>query len=170
MYVVDFRGNRTGETVDRWEAHTSPGVKHLAFAIFVQNKKNEFILHKRPNRKVGGDKWDTPVSHVLEGETEEEAMQRCLKEEYGIDKKVEFEHFGGFSYEERYPDGTCENEFCLVSVCKYNGKIVANEKEVEELKKLPVKEAVNEWKNNFRNYTIWFNKSVSLLSKKGFFK
>ncbi len=165
LFKVDENGNQTNETIDRWTAHSGKGIKHLAFVIFVLTDKNEFILHKRPERKVGGGKWDTPASHILVGETKEKAMTRCLEEEYGTIGKLKFDHFNGYSYEETYDDGTCENEFCLVSICKYDGKIKPNPLEVTELKKLPAKKALNEWKNNSEKYTIWFNLAIELLSK-----
>ena len=165
LLVVDEEGVPTGKTIDRWTAHSSSGVKHLAFAVFVLNNKDEFILHKRPERKVGGKKWDTPVSHILVGETKEQAMKRCLKEEYGISGELEFDHFGGFSYEKKYSDRSCENEFCLVSICKYYEKITPNPREVDEIKCLPAKQALREWKQNSKEYTIWFNKAVELLSR-----
>ena len=169
LYATDKKGKPTGEIIDRWDAHSGSGVKHLAFVIFVLNKEGEFVLHKRPGRKVGGKKWDTPASHILEGETKEKAMTRCLEEEYGTGGKLEFDHFPGFSYEEKYDDGTCENEYCLVSICKYGGKITPNPEEVEGIKKLPAKQALGEWEKNSKEYTIWFNMAIELLSndKKG---
>lgn len=166
LIAVDQKGRPAGN-VQRWDAHTSPGVKHLAFAILVLNSKGEFILHMRPERKVGGSKLDTPVSHILSHETKNEAMQRCLKEEYGIESRVSFVHFDGFSYEKDYGDGTCENEFCLVSIAPFDGKMKPNEKEVVGGKfyYLPAKKALKEVAQNPGKYTIWFVKAIELLAK-----
>ena len=126
LIVVNETGQPTNESIDRWTAHSHSGVKHLAFVIFVLTKKGEFVLHKRPERKVGNGQWDVNASHVLTGETNEDAMKRCLKEEFGMEDNMEFEHLGGFSYSEEYEGGTCENEYCLVSICKYSGEIKEN--------------------------------------------
>lgn len=165
LYVADSTGKLSGGIVKRWEAHTSPGVKHLAFAILVLNGKNEFVLHKRHSRKVGGGTLDTPVSHVLEGETKEQAMNRCLKDEYGITVE-KFDHYPGFSYEEHYPDGTCENEYCLVSVVKHSGKFSPNPDEVEGgLVFVPAKKVASEIRGHPAKYAVWLRKSVELLKQ-----
>jgi isopentenyldiphosphate isomerase len=137
----------------------------LAFAILVLNGKNEFVLHKRPRRKVGGGVLDTPVSHVLAGETKEQAMRRCLKEEYGFAPR-KFTHFGGFSYEEHYPDGMCENEYCLVSVTRHKGKFKPNPREVEgKLVFLKAKKALAAIRAKPKRYTVWFRLAIKLLAK-----
>ncbi|MEM0475205.1 MAG: NUDIX domain-containing protein [Candidatus Norongarragalinales archaeon] len=165
LRVATRNGRVTGEEINRWEAHTAPGVKHLAFAVLVLNAKNEFVLHKRPERKVGGGVFDTPVSHVLAGETKEQAMRRCLKEEYGFVPK-KFAHFGGFSYEERYRDGTCENEYCLVSVVRHAGAFKPNPREVEgKLVFLKARDALREIKSKPKQYAVWFRLAVKLLAK-----
>jgi isopentenyldiphosphate isomerase len=165
LYVSDDKGNTTGEIVERWIAHSGKGVKHLAIEVLVLNGKNEFVLHKRPVRKVGGGLLDTPVSHILEGETHEQAINRMLKEEYGITVR-NLEHFGGFSYEKQYSDGTCENEFLLVSIAKYNGEFKPNPKEViGGLTFLPAKNALKEVTHFPEKYEVWFKKSIEFLAK-----
>lgn len=165
LYVATPSGKRTGAKVKRWHAHTTPGVKHLAFAVLVLNGKNEFVLHKRPARKVGGGVLDTPVSHVLAGETKEQAMKRCLREEYGFTPRA-FTHFGGFSYEEHYADGTCENEFCLVSVTTHKSKFKPNAKEVSgKLVLLSARKALAEIKKKPKHYAVWFRLAIRLLAK-----
>jgi isopentenyldiphosphate isomerase len=165
LHVSTRGGKRTGAKIDRWKAHTTPGVKHIAFAILVLNDKNEFVLHKRPRRKVGGGVLDTPVSHVLANETKEQAMKRCLKEEYGFAPK-KFVHFSGFSYEECYRDGTCENEYCLVSVARHAGAFKPNPLEVEgKLVLLPAKKAIAAIRAKPNRYAIWFRLSIKLLAK-----
>ena len=165
LFVVDEKGKPGGKFVQRGDAHSTPGVKHLAFAILVLNSKKEFVLHKRPERKVGGNALDTPVSHILANETRNEAMWRCLNEEYGIGEHVPLVHFDGFSYYKDYKDGTCENEFCLVSIAPYSGKIKPNEKEAEKIGFFPARKALQEIKKNPDKYTIWFVKAIELLSK-----
>ncbi len=166
LIAVDAKGKPLG-SVQRWDAHSTPGVKHLAFAILVVNPKGEFILHMRPERKVGGSRLDTPVSHILSHETKDEAMLRCLREEYGIEARVPLVHFDGFSYEKDYGDGTCENEFCLVSIAFSDGRMKPNEKEVEggKLFFLPAKKALAEVRQNPGKYTIWFVEAIELLAK-----
>lgn len=165
MIAVDSNGKPTGEIVKRAVAHSSPGVKHLAFLVFVINDKNEFVLHKRQSTKIGGNTIDSPVSHVLNGETLEQAVQRCLKNEYCIKQKLLLLNLGGFSYEKDYGDGTCENEYCLVLVVEYTGKILPNPKEIEGKPIfLPVKKAIVDARENPKKYSVWFGPAIEIFS------
>ena len=49
-------------------------------------------------------------------------------------------------------------------------EIKENPYEVDEVKNLSKKEVLKEWKENKKNYTIWFNKAVELLEKEKFFE
>jgi len=168
MVAVDDGGNPTGEIVKRSAAHSSPGVKHLAFLVFVINSRKGLVLHRRHSGKIGGNTIDAPVSHVLHGETLEEAVHRCLKDEYGIREKLPLLNLGGFSYEKDYGDGTCENEYCLALVVEYDGALVPNPKEIEGgLIFLPAKEAVADSRKNPEKYAVWFNRAAEILGKSG---
>lgn len=166
LRVTDSKGKETGEMAERWLCHESPGKKHLAFAVFVINKKNEFALHRRSTIKIGGSLLDSPVSHVLAEESIEEAVYRCLKHEYGIAEKLPVENYGGFSYEKDYGDGTCENEFCLVLSVEYNGKIVPNPQEITgEIIQMPIKKATIESKQAPELFEVWFNHAIPIFEK-----
>ena len=166
MQVTGADGNITGEIVKRADAHTSPGIKHLAFLVFVINDKNEFVLHKRIGKKIGGNTVDSPVSHVLEGETVGDAVHRCLKHEYGIEERLSVTNMGGFSYEKDYGDGTCENEYCLSLFVEYAGSLIPNPKEIEgELVFIPVKEAIEDSKQDKEKYAVWFYPAIEIFEK-----
>jgi len=166
MRVVGSAGKETGKIVDRAAAHASPGVKHLAFLVFVVNGKGQLVLHKRSASKIGGGTVDSPVSHVLADETLGQAVARCLKGEYGIRKKLEIENLGGFSYEKDYGDGTCENEYCLVLVAEYSGKITPNPKEMDKnLVLMRVKDAIADVKKNRGRYAVWVPPAIAIFEK-----
>lgn len=166
MQVADENGNLTGEIVRRADAHASPGIKHLAFLVFVVNDKKEFVLHKRIGKKIGGDTIDSPVSHVLEGETVEQAVHRALKHEYGIKETLPVANMGGFSYEQDYGDGTCENEYCLSLLVEYFGKITPNPEEVEgNVILMPVKQVIADARANKGKYAVWFLPALKLFEK-----
>ena len=166
MQVTDSEGNLTGEIVRRADAHSSPGIKHLAFLVFVIDDKNQFVLHKRVGKKIGGDTLDSPVSHVLAGETLEQAVYRCLKHEYGIEETLHVTDMGGFSYEKDYGDGTCENEYCLSLFVEYSGEIKPNPEEVEgDPILIPIKEAVADSKTDKEKYAVWFYPAIEIFEK-----
>ncbi|MBN2067102.1 MAG: NUDIX domain-containing protein [Candidatus Diapherotrites archaeon] len=171
LRVTDSSGNETGKTVERAKAHACPGVKHLAFLVFVVNGSNEFVLHKRIAKKVGSNLLDSPVSHVLANETLVQAVHRCLKHEYGISEKLEIKKLGGFSYEKDYGDGTCENEYCLVLSVNYSGGIKPNPEEMEgAVMLMPVPEAVSDSKNCPEKFEVWFNLAIPIFEKSGLAK
>jgi len=97
LIVVDSNGKPTEEIVIRSEAHKTPGIKHVALQVLLFNDKKQFILHKRHHNKIGGNKFDTPVTHVLRGESYNNAAWRALKDEYGISRKIPLNWIGGFS-------------------------------------------------------------------------
>jgi len=166
MQVADAEGNLSGKIVRRADAHSSPGIKHLAFLVFVVTPKKEFVLHKRIGSKIGGNTLDSPVSHILEGETVVQAVHRCLEHEYGIEETLPVLNLGGFSYEKDYGDGTCENEYCLTLVVEYGGQPKANPKEIEgELIFMPIKEVIQNSKAAPEKYAVWFHPAIEILEK-----
>jgi isopentenyldiphosphate isomerase len=166
MRLTDAKGNETGKILSRKECHSAPGKKHLAFLVFAINEKNEFALHKRSGKKIGDNVLDSPVSHVLAEESVEDAVYRCLKHEYGIEKRLSVENYGGFSYEKDYGDGTCENEYCLTLSVEYDGKLAPNPLEIEgEIIFMPVKDAIARSKARPQEFEVWFNHAVPVFEK-----
>lgn len=67
------------------------GLLHRAVNIFIYNSKGDVFLHQRSNKKLKYPSfWDLSCSeHVRPGESFEEAAKRGLKEELGIEIKLE---------------------------------------------------------------------------------
>ena len=157
LLVVDKHGKHNGEIVERWKAHTAPGVKHLAVGVLVFNKNNELVLHRRIGTKVGGNTIDYPVTHILEGENPLQACYRCLEHEYGIKEKISLKKLFGFAYEHVYRDGTCENEYLLIFSAKHGGKISPNPREMAgNVFPMSVKGLVSDIEKNKQKYSVWF--------------
>lgn len=158
MQLVDDSGKPTGEVTERYKAHATPGKKHLAIQILVFNPNGELVLHRRSSRKIGGDTWDAPTTHVLAGETRDEAAWRCVEDEYGVKERIPLINLGGFSYERDYGDGTSENEFCLVSILKFGGEVRANAGQMHgEPICRKVGEVIQELKIKPNEYPPWFH-------------
>jgi len=171
MIAVNSNGIPTGKIVSRKLAHSSPGVKHLAIQVLLFNNKKQLILHKRSSKKIGGGTYDTPVTHILKGETRNKATRRALKAEYGVSEKVSLKWFGSFSYKEDYGDGTCENEFGFVSVTVYDGEILPNLQEMESklvFKKL--EEIFEDLQKDPSKYPIWFKYALRAFKESVLFK
>lgn len=166
LLVVDAAGKRSGEIVERWKAHTAPGVKHLAIGVLVFDNANNLVLHKRIDTKVGGNTIDYPVTHVLDGETPEQSCYRCLEHEYGIREKIPLKKLFAFPYDYIYDDGTCENEYLLIFSAKYKGRIVPNQEEmVGTVFSVSVKELVSGIEKNKQKYSVWFWDTVRLFKE-----
>ncbi len=61
-------------------------VVHVVVGIII-NKDDQILIAKRASHQHQGDKWEFPGGKVEEGETPQQALQRELKEELGIDIK-----------------------------------------------------------------------------------
>ena len=162
MILVDSEGNPNGEILDRKTVHSTPGKKHLAIQVLVFNPNNELILHERPLKKVGGGVLDSPTTHVLNGETPQQAANRCLKNEYGIsggNVKV----LTGFSYENDYGDGSCENEYCLASFTVSDVDIKPNSEHTGKISSIKASQVFQELESIPKKYPVWFKETVKIV-------
>lgn len=165
LTCVDSSGRETGEVIDRRSAHTSPGVKHLAIQVLVFNDKKELVLHERPLKKVGGGVLDAPTTHVLHGESKEEAARRCLKAEYGIEGEIPVKILGGFSYEKDYGDGSCENEYCIAAFVEFGGEISPDKEHSDKIDNVSAKKVSASLGSG--KYPVWFGETVRIVLKDG---
>lgn len=153
LITCDKDGNPVG-TATRQVCHEGEGKTHLAFMAFIYDEKGNIWMTKRCKRKsLWALFWDaSTISHVLPGETVEEASRRRGREELGID--VDFRRIGEFHYFAKF-DGNCENEFCYVLVGKTSDIPHANPVEVEEVKKIRASDLYEEVIHHETVYTPW---------------
>lgn len=163
MICVDSTGAENGKILDRKTCHTTPGTKHLAIQVLVFNSKKELILHERPAKKVGGNVLDAPTTHVLNGETKEQAARRCLKAEYGLSDEIPITILGGFSYEKDYGDGSCENEFCIASYVVFDGSLSPNAEHTMKIIPIPASQVAQEIASGSDNYPVWLKDTVLIV-------
>jgi isopentenyl-diphosphate delta-isomerase len=131
LVTVDKQGKTIG-IASRKDCHKGEGICHLAFAAFIKNKKGEILLAKRSQKKsLWGGHWDASVvSHVLPGETVEEAAKRRGVEELGVE--VDFVNLGGFFYHKKFGEGS-ENEYCHILIGESDKKPKMDLTETEEI-------------------------------------
>ena len=164
LQVVDNFGKPTGNFVERERAHEKKGIKHLSLQILVFNSKNELILHRRAESKLGGNALDIPTTHILKEETRDQAGKRCLRKEYGITIELDqIQLEGGFSYEYDFGDGTSENEYSVANIVIYDGEIIVDPEEIYEgpITK-HIKEVIEEIHTNLDEYTLWFQELIKI--------
>jgi len=81
--VYDENRNKTGRIVERGTCLTK-GDYHLVVIGWIKNSKNQYLISKRYENKIGGNLWDAIGGCVSTGETSEDAIVREVFEEVGI--------------------------------------------------------------------------------------
>lgn len=138
--VVDSAGNLTGEKKTKKTLH-SQGLWHRSSHIWIYNSQGEILLQKRAKDKGRHPgKWDiSTAGHVALGEDYDTAALRELREELGLEVKLEdliktriFKHRSE-SPEKKYYNKEISQEYLY----KYDGPISGlkfRDGEVEKIK------------------------------------
>lgn len=131
----------------------------------ILNKKDEVLLQKRKH-KLWDNFWDLTNSHPLHredgtDETYEEAAQRCLKREWGIEIPVK--KLFAFNYFAQYKNNLCENEYCLFMVGQYDEEPHPNTEVAHEYKWMPLDKLLKDIKIHSQEYTPWLIKALEEL-------
>lgn len=129
LEIVD-QSNKIIGRATRGECYQK-GLLHRAVNIFIFNSQGEVFLHKRSQKKIKyPGYWDLSCSeHVKPGESFKETAKRGLKEELGVEMKLEVIipiHHSDLSYKE-YRD----NELVVTFKGIYEGEMNYDPNEVE---------------------------------------
>ncbi len=84
--IYDINRNKTGKTIMRG-CTLGQGEYHIAVQVCVFNSKGQMLIQQRtPFKDDWANMWDiTAAGSVISGETSQQAAQRELSEELGID-------------------------------------------------------------------------------------
>ena len=111
----------------RKEVHSS-NLVHRGAHVFVFNSRSEILLQKRSLKK---DKypgfWGDVAGHIDSGEGYEESARRELKEEIGIESKLEFL----MKFRKQVEN---DQEIITVFKCMHEGPFKINREEIDEVK------------------------------------
>ena len=107
------------------------GLLHKCARVIIINNNGELMLQKRTMTKdIYPGHWDIGVAETVKsGESYEEAAARGLKEEAGIKANPSELNF---LFEARYKSKN-NNAKTHVYACKYNGKVIPQEEEIDEI-------------------------------------
>ncbi len=135
LEVVSTDG-RVIRTLPRSIIHGNPSLIHRVVHVLVFNKEGELLLQKRStNKDVAAGKWDTSVGgHVNPGETLDEAVRREMEEELGM-AYCHPEFLYSYIHSNPY-----ETELVHTYSCVYNGKIIFNKDEIDEVRAWKIEE------------------------------
>jgi isopentenyl-diphosphate delta-isomerase len=134
IVYVNEKGEPTGETAQKLDAHTANTRLHLAFSCYVFNTKGEFLVTQRAHgKKVWPDVWTNSVcGHPAPGESMVDAMKRRLDYEVGLQARDYTVMLPQYTYKTPPYNGIIEHEFCPVYVAVTESEPKPNPDEVED--------------------------------------
>lgn len=169
--IVDENNILTGEKGERKQIHDE-NLWHRHVTSWIMNKKGEILLQKRAATKPRNpNRWAKTGGHVDSGESVEEAIQREVKEEIGIDvDKNQLQVID--VHKSRNPDNRYFAYNFIFVIDKKIEEFKLQEEEVSEVKYFSIEELENKKKNNDTNFTFafWdnsdFEREMELLKQK----
>ncbi len=170
VVLVDEHGadllnpDATVRTEEKMQAHQS-GLLHRAVSVFIFNKKGQLLLQKRASIKYHSpDKWtNTCCTHPLPGETPKTTASRRLKEEMGLDCRLE-ESFT-FLYKANVGQGLTEHEFDHVFYGVSDASPQPDPAEVGDWKWVYLEELERDLAGNPEKYTVWLRRLLPEVSR-----
>lgn len=143
--------------MEKMEAHKK-GLLHRAISVFIFDINGRLLIQKRAITKYHSKGlWsNTACSHPLINETNLEAANRRLKQEMGMECKLQKAF--DFIYNEPLDSNLIEHEFDHVYIGFTNDIPKPNPDEVSEWKYISHKELHEDIIANPFNYTVWFKK------------
>ncbi len=161
--LTDQHGNKIG-SAEKIAAHHNGGQLHLAFSIFIFNKKNELLLQKRAACKYHfANLWsNTCCGHPIPGEEIIAAAQRRLVEEFGFSTKLQ-QRFT-LMYE-AYDEKTelTEKEFLHILIGNSNKQPSPDPTEIGDWRLATLNNIKAELDTTPENYTPWFRLIIKRL-------
>ena len=139
----------------KMEAHEK-GLLHRAFSVFVFNSKQEVLLQQRAACKYHSPNlWtNTCCSHPRVGETNQQAGERRLQEEMGL--QVPLREVFSFIYKAPFDNGLTEHEYDHVLVGYSDAQPQINPEEVASWKWLSLEAIKEDILQAPERYTAWF--------------
>jgi isopentenyl-diphosphate Delta-isomerase len=154
VVLVNEQDEETG-TIEKMEAHRK-ALLHRAFSVFIFNNKGEMLLQQRALGKYHSPGlWTNACcSHPRPGERVEEAANRRLKEEMGIDTALEKAF--DFIYRTEFDNGLTEYEFDHVYTGTYSGALRPDNQEVKDYCFRSMEDIEDDLLQRPEKYSAWF--------------
>ena len=139
----------------KMEAHEK-GLLHRAFSVFIFNSQQEVLLQQRAACKYHSPNlWtNTCCSHPRAGETNQQAGERRLQEEMGL--QVPLQEVFSFIYKAPFDNGLTEHEYDHVLIGYSDAQPQINPEEVASWKWLSLEAIKEDILQAPERYTAWF--------------
>ncbi len=146
--------DETVGTMGKLKAH-QVGALHRAFSIFLFDDQGRLLLQKRAAGKYhSAGLWtNTCCSHPRPDESLQDAAQRRLLEEMGIDTPVERRF--SFLYRASFENGLHEHELDHVFFGSWSGPAKPHPDEAEDWKYISSEELDADMRRHPEHYTVW---------------
>ncbi len=141
--VLDENGAFTGERILKSEAHKN-GIFHPTVHIWYYTKNGKILIQQRGKHKSTFPlRWDVSVAgHVMAGEDILDAAIREIKEEIGLDERVEnLQKIGVFKSTQIHHATLKDHEYHHTYLCclkKPFSQLVMQKSEINDLKLIPL--------------------------------
>jgi isopentenyl-diphosphate delta-isomerase len=163
VILVDSNNNTIGEE-EKIKTHQL-GLLHRAFSIFVlrKNQVPEVLFQKRALTKYhSSGLWtNSCCGHPRPGETVQEAANRRLQEEIGLN--LPLKEIGVFTYKANVGNNLIEHEIDHVFIDYWKGQpIIPNPEEVEQLEWYDLHKVLKEINHKPFLYTAWIGQALEI--------
>ncbi len=150
--------------MEKMEAHQK-ALLHRAFSIFVFNSKGEMLLQQRAAHKYHSPGlWTNACcSHPQPGEETAAAAIRRLQEEMGF--VIPVQKVFDFVYKTAFDNGLTEYEFDHVFAGEYEGPVLFNADEVQDICYKAMPEISKSLQTHPQKYTAWFHLAFPRIEK-----
>lgn len=154
IITVDAQDREKGY-MEKLDVHKK-GILHRAFSLMVFNDKGEVLLQKRARGKYHSPGlWSNACcSHQRMGESLTEAVGRRVQEELGF--TCQYKEVFKFIYQVMFDNGLMEYEIDHVFFGYYNGNVIPNGDEVEEVRWIDWDSLKKEMEDHPERFTYWF--------------
>ena len=154
LILVNTQDQAIGR-MEKLAAHQE-GRLHRALSVFIFNSRGEYLIQKRADAKYhSAGLWsNTACSHPLPQETSLQAANRRLREEMGLEAKLEFKF--KFMYRCQFDSGLVERELdhVFTGICDEPPQLNPQEAADFQWISLPdLKQAIQKQPERF---TFWF--------------
>ena len=155
LILVDSDDNEIG-TLSKAHCHDGDGVLHRAFSLFIFNEAGELLLQQRSaEKRLWPLFWSNSCcSHPRHGETMEQAVERRLAQELGLECSLEYVY--KFSYQAKFGDAGSEHELCSVFLGQTSDLPKVNATEIAATRYVSAATLAQELESSPDEFTPWF--------------